>query len=71
MQYDGSLRIWFDRDISFEAGSDLSADIVSLSCFITSRSSVKLSDERRLTSKESVKLNVVEYAINTLVTQAL
>ena len=29
LHYDSSLRVWFDRDISFEVGSDLSADIVS------------------------------------------
>jgi tetratricopeptide (TPR) repeat protein len=28
LHYDSSLRIWFDRDISFEVGGDLSADIV-------------------------------------------
>jgi hypothetical protein len=27
---DSGLRVWFDRDISFEVGGDLSADIVSL-----------------------------------------
>ena len=27
---DSSLCVWFDRDISFEVGGDLSADIVSL-----------------------------------------
>ena len=30
LHYDSSLRVWFDRDISFEVGGDLSADIVSL-----------------------------------------
>jgi len=30
LHYDSSLRIWFYRDISFEVGGDLSADIVSL-----------------------------------------
>ena len=28
LHYDSSLRVWFDRDISFEVGGDLSADIV-------------------------------------------
>lgn len=37
---DSSLRIWFDRDISFEFGSDLSADLVSLPRLVTSRRAV-------------------------------
>ena len=28
--YDSSLRVWFDRDLNFEIGSELSAEIVSL-----------------------------------------
>jgi len=28
LHYDSTLRVWFDRDISFEVGGDLSADIV-------------------------------------------
>ena len=63
LHYDSSLRIWFDRDISFEVGSDLSADIVSLPRLVTSRSHEKLSDDSRLTSKQSVKLAVVERAV--------
>ena len=62
MHYDGSLRVWFDRDISFEVGGDLSADIVSLPRLVTSRSHEKLGDDSRLTSKQSVKLTVVERA---------
>ena len=63
LHYDSSLRIWFDRDISFEVGGDLSADIVSLPRLVTSRSHEKLSDDSRLTSKQSVKLAVVERAM--------
>ena len=63
---DSSLRIWFDRDISFEVGGDLSADIVSLPRLVASRSHEKLSDDSRLTSKQSVKLAVVESAINNI-----
>jgi tetratricopeptide (TPR) repeat protein len=66
LHYDRTLRIWFDRDISFEAGSDLSADIVSLPRLVTSRSHEKLSDDSRLTSKQSVKLAVVERAIHNI-----
>jgi len=63
LHYDSSLRVWFDRDISFEVGGDLSADIVSLPRLVTSRSHEKLSDDSRLTSKQSVKLAVVESAM--------
>ena len=64
LHYDSSLRVWFDRDISFEVGGDLSADIVSLPRLVTSRSHEKLSDDSRLTSKQGVKLTVVERAIH-------
>jgi len=60
---DASLQVWFDRDISFEVGGDLSADIVSLPRLVTSRSNEKLRDDSRITSKQSVKLSVVERAI--------
>ena len=63
---DSSLRVWFDRDISFEVGGDLSADIVSLPRLVTSRSNEKLSDDSRLTSKQSVKLAVVERAMHNI-----
>ena len=66
LHYDSSLRIWFDRDISFEVGGDLSADIVSLPRLVTSRSNEKLSDDSRLTSKQSVKLAVIERAIHNI-----
>jgi len=66
LHYDSSLRIWFDRDISFEVGGDLSADIVSLPRLITSRSNEKLSGDSRLTSKKSVKLTAVERAISSI-----
>ena len=60
---DSTLRVWFDRDISFEVGGELSADIVSLPRLVTSRSHEKVSDDSRLTSKQSVKLAVVERAM--------
>ncbi|MDA9009180.1 hypothetical protein N9K16_04385 [Alphaproteobacteria bacterium] len=66
LHYDSSLRVWFDRDISFEVGGDLSADIVSLPRLVTSRSHEKLNDDSRLTSKQSVKLAVVERAIHNI-----
>ena len=63
---DSSFRVWFDRDISFEVGGDLSADIVSMPRLVTSRSHEKLSDDSRLTSKQSVKLAVVERAMHNI-----
>ena len=66
LHYDGSLRVWFDRDISFEVGGDLSVDIVSLPRLVTSRSNEKLSDDSRLTSKQSVKLAVIERAMHNI-----
>jgi tetratricopeptide (TPR) repeat protein len=66
LHYDSSLRVWFDRDISFEVGGGLSADIASLPRLVTSRSHEKLSADSRLTSKQSVKLAVVERAISNL-----
>ena len=66
LHYDSSLRIWFDRDISFEVGGELSTDIVSLPRLVASRSHEKLSDDSRLTSKQSVKLAVVERAMHNI-----
>ena len=66
LHYDSSLRVWFDRDISFEVGGELSADIVSLPRLVTSRSHEKLRDDSRLTSKQSVKLVVVERAMHNI-----
>ena len=66
LHYDSSLRVWFDRDISFEVGDGLSADIVSLPRLVTSRSHEKLNDDSRLTSKQSVKLAVVERAMYSI-----
>ena len=66
LHYDSNLRVWFDRDISFEVGGDLSADIVSLPRLVTSRSHEKLSNDSRLTSKQSVKLAVVERAMHNI-----
>ena len=63
---DSTLRVWFDRDISFEVGGDLSADIVSLPRLVKSRSNEKLSDNSRLTSKQGVKLAVVERATHNI-----
>ena len=66
LHYDSSLRVWFDRDINFEVDGNLNADIVSLPRLVTSRSHEKLSDDSRLTSKQSVKLAVVERAMHNI-----
>ena len=66
LHYDSSLRVWFDRDVSFEVGSGLSTDIGSLPRLVTSGSNEKLCDDSRLTSKQSVKLAVVERAIHNI-----
>ena len=66
LHYDSSLRVWFDRDISFEVGGDLIADIASLPRLVTSRSNEKLSDDSRLRRKQSVKLAVIERAIHNI-----
>ena len=66
LHYDSSLSVWFDRDISFEVGGDLSADIVSLPRLVTSRSNEKLSEDSRLTNKQSVKLAAVERAMHNI-----
>ena len=58
MHYDNSLRIWFDRDISFEFSSYLSSDIVCLPSLVTSRSNERLREDSRITTKQSVKLSV-------------
>ena len=63
MNYDSSLRIWFDRDISFAIGEGLSADIVPLHRLVTSRSNERLNEDSRISGKQDVKLNVVECAI--------
>ena len=56
------LQTWFDRHVSFEAEDGFGADTVSLPRLVTSRSHEKLSDDSRLTSKQNVKLSVVERA---------
>ena len=47
-------------------GGDLSADIVSLPRLVTSRSNERLREDNRLSSKQSVKLSVVEQAIYSI-----
>ena len=60
---DPSLQLWFDRELAFAHGSLIDANLSSLPQLITSRSHEKLSDDNRLTSKQSFKLAVVERAM--------
>lgn len=66
LHYDEYLRVWFDRDISFEVGEELSAYIVSLPRLVTSRSNEKLRDDSRVFKKIDVKISVVERAIHNI-----
>ena len=66
LHYNGHLRIWFDRDISYEGGEGLNADIVCLPRLVTSRSNERLTEDNRITSKRGVKLTVVERAIDSI-----
>ena len=63
---DSTLRVWFDREISFEVGGDLSADIVSLPRLVTSRSNERLSGDCRIDNKRGIKLSNVEHAIDRI-----
>lgn len=63
---DSSLRVWFDRDISFELGGELSANSNSLPRLVTSRSHEKQREDSRIVSKRNVKLAVVERAIHSI-----
>ena len=63
---DASLQIWFDRNLDFEHGSLINASLGNLPRLVTSRSHEKLSDDSRLTSKQSVKLAVVERAMHNI-----
>ena len=58
LHYDSRLRVWFDRDISFEVGGDLSADIVSLPRLVTSRSHEKLGSDRFSFRKELLRRSI-------------
>ena len=65
LHYDSKFRVWFDRDISYEVGGGLSADILSVPRLVTSRSHEMLRDDNRLTSKKRVEVAVSGRASNT------
>ena len=66
MSYDGSLRVWFDSDISFDTEDGIGADIASLPRLIASRSHKRLREDSRMRIKLDVKLSVVELAIYSI-----
>ena len=65
LSIDDGFRIWFDRDIDFDANTTiLSCDSAGVARTVTSRSKYKLSDGMATKrSKESVKREVLENAV--------
>ena len=64
---DGSLRIWFDRDLVFGIETTLGIDRVSVPRTVTSRSNYKLSEgAAQKRSKADVKRDVLERAVDWL-----
>lgn len=65
---DESLRIWFDRDIHFEFGNDLSIDATGMPRLITSRSLDNVSrhglaERFGIRDKAAIKLDVLKQAL--------
>ena len=65
-QHDTNLEIWFDRELDFGHGSLIHAIIGNLPRVVASRSIDKKRGDIRLARKQSVKLAVVERAINNI-----
>ena len=63
---DASLQIWFDRNLDLGHGSLIDASLGNLLRLVTSHSNEKLSEDIRLTSKQSVKLALVERAMHNI-----
>jgi chromosome segregation ATPase len=61
-----SLQIWFDRNLDFGHGSLIDASLGNLPRLVASRSNEKLNEDSRITGKQSVKLTVVERAIDRI-----
>ncbi len=73
---DESLRIWFDRDFSFEAGSDLSLEPGGMPRLITSKSAENLAKDEGMMrfgwkTKAQVKLEVLQEALVALDRESL
>ena len=66
LHYNGYLRVWFDRDISFTVGEGLSAGLASLTCLIMSRSNERMKENCPITGKQSVILTLVEHGIDSI-----
>ena len=66
LHYDSSLGVRFYRNISFEVGGDLGANVVLLATLVTSRRHERLSGDNRLASDPSVKFAQVDHAIHNV-----
>ena len=66
LHYDSSLGVRFDRNISFEVGGDLGANVVLLATLVTSRRHERLSGDSRLASDPSVKFAQVDHATHNV-----
>ena len=60
------MQIWFDRNLDFRHGSLIDASRGNLPRLVTSRGNEKLNEDSRITGKQSVKLTVVERAIDRI-----
>lgn len=70
MYADPSLREWFDRNISFEHGEEPGLDPISIPRVVGSRSLDCQSDHFRKLSKNQVKQNVIQHALDKVGNQA-
>lgn len=61
---DKSLEVWFDRQLDFKFGSQLSIDVEGIPRVVTSRSARKqTSGAARVMTKEDIKREILEYAL--------
>ena len=65
MHQNSSLRIWFDGDISFDTGSDLSANIVCLPRRVAPCSNVELNENWAHYWQAKLELKLVELVIDS------
>lgn len=63
---DAHMQIWFDRNLDFDVGSGIAANIFSLPRLVTSRSIERQREDCRVVKKIDVKISVVERAINDI-----
>jgi hypothetical protein len=68
---DQNLRVWFDRDLEFSAGSNIGCDNVRVPRVVTSRSLDKQDcGAAKKRSKAEIKREVIENAIAKIETEA-